>query len=184
MLILYDHVTKKVSNWFKKVAYKLYKKVMEKVHSCNMYAGYRLKNNLKMFLTFIFKALIRHGKKINVVLKKYNATKNEMGHKIIKLLINLALIPPDRIQEGLTYIKKLVQKDFPNNNNWKKFIKYYEDEWIGRVTAGKFSVYKAIHRTNNHAESYHRTLNKDVGAKPGPKKFYGDCNFALINFKQ
>lgn len=89
----------------------------------------------------------------------------------------LALLPADKIIEGYQYIKEVIEKYFPNNGKWKKFCGYYERQWIKKTKVATFSVYKVIDRTNNYLESYHRTLNEILRAKPSLRALLSKYTF-------
>lgn len=98
------------------------------------------------------------------------------GHKIIKFILNLPLLPANKIHEGILVIEELIEKSFPDNERkkktWKKFLNhYFVNEWIEKVTPEVFSVYNMVDRTNNYLESYHRTLNSMIRSKPCPYIF-------------
>ncbi|OXU17062.1 hypothetical protein TSAR_006875, partial [Trichomalopsis sarcophagae] len=83
----------------------------------------------------------------------------------------IPLLPHGKIREAVTLIKTLIEEKFENNalklKKWRKFINvYFEKEWMQKVTAKVFSVYNLVDRTNNHLESYHRTLNFLLRTKP------------------
>lgn len=102
--------------------------------------------------------------------KKNNAKENPRANEIIKKLIVLALLPSDpvkHITEGLQYIRVLADSYFPQNNAWQDYLnRYFQKQWIDITTPKRFSVFKAAERTNNRVESYHRTANYLIPAKP------------------
>ncbi|KAL7294978.1 hypothetical protein TKK_0011688 [Trichogramma kaykai] len=100
-----------------------------------------------------------------------NATQNPKGQEIIKKLIILPLLPPDKIPEGFEIIKNLTKTKFADESKlqkkWSKYLNYYFDkEWMKTVKPKTFSVYNSVDRTNNYLESYHRTLNENIRTKP------------------
>lgn len=46
-----------------------------------------------------------------------------------------------------------------------QWITYIREYWIDRIGPLRFSVYRAVNRTNNFAESGHRTLNECMHGK-------------------
>lgn len=125
-----------------------------------------------------------------------NAEKNPRGHRILKYLIALALLPDHLIETALNYIEELAmdlareqdeeaaQKAAnkgtkpPKKNyvaRWKKMFNYMRREWIKIVKPKNMSVFNVPERTNNVIERYHRDLNDKMGGRPGVKKFIGKC---------
>lgn len=105
-----------------------------------------------------------------------NAKDNPDGQEILTKLRCVSYLPPAKVQEGLTYIKELIEAKFNKNSKtykmWQSYIKsYFEVEWMQKVKPEVFCNYPETDRTNNHLESYHRTINKDIGTKPSVEKF-------------
>lgn len=122
------------------------------------------------FLSHIMtQCIIRNGKSMHVILKTRNSVDNPIGHEIILKIIYLALLPPAKFEAGLHHIKEEIYKNYKNDENWKNFMAYFTKEW----SSEKCCVFEAVDRTNNHCESYHRTLNMDLGKAPILKKFIG-----------
>lgn len=115
--------------------------------------------------------------RIRLAYKFDNKTKNPVGHTLLKKVMALAYLPPDRIPKGLADLKKLVQTQQPDKETqekWKKFWNYYDKEWIKIVKPKNFSVYNALDRTDNKAENYHHWLNEEMRCKPHVPVFIGD----------
>ena len=92
----------------------------------------------------------------------------------------LALLPPDRIYEGLIELIRETMHDYPSGT-FIRFIIYFIREWIIRTGIKKFWVYKLKHRTNNTSEGYHSKLDAFFRKSPAPSKFVGkNNNFNVI----
>ena len=113
-----------------------------------------------------------------MALKKDNATKNEENHCILKKIMNLALIPHWLIRNAFDDIKDEVSQLKMNTdmrNKWELFFEYFENQWMIKTKPEYFSVFDMYDRTNNYLESYHRTLNSILRAKPSTLKFLSKC---------
>ena len=112
-----------------------------------------------LFTCFKMQSLIEKGKKLKIITKKDNAILNPTGNRIIKRLILVALLPHDKVQEGLDYIRQLVNLHFYGDEAWADYLNvYFQNFWINIITPNRFSVNKMKDRTNNFAESYHHEL--------------------------
>lgn len=88
----------------------------------------------------------------------------------------LAYLPPDKIQEGLTFLKTEIDRlvlNWKRLDKWAKMFTYFEKEWMKIVGPKNFTVFNALDRTDNNAESYHRDINRDMGSKPDCPEFVG-----------
>ncbi|XP_050304846.1 uncharacterized protein LOC126742259 [Anthonomus grandis grandis] len=60
-----------------------------------------------------------------------------------------------------------LQHDLDFGAVFRELNEYIRRQWIERVTAQHFSVFRQRHRTNNVMESYHRRLNSKLSRHPG-----------------
>lgn len=95
--------------------------------------------------------------------------------------MNIQLLPHDKIIEGLNVVKeevKLKVHDVKRVAKWDKMFAYVEGEWIRIVKPVNLTLFNALDRTDNNSETYHRDVNRDLGAKPDCPKFMGkNLNF-------
>ncbi|XP_036138837.1 uncharacterized protein LOC118644410 isoform X2 [Monomorium pharaonis] len=81
----------------------------------------------------------------------------ELGWDATKLLIYLALLPKQLIEEGFYIIANII---FDGCINVQPFINYYKDTWLNGFKPGTFCVFRQKHRTNNISERPTRSLNR------------------------
>ncbi|CAG5075357.1 Protein of unknown function, partial [Cotesia congregata] len=90
---------------------------------------------------------------------------------VVKQLIALALLPPNLIKITFENIKRVTMETF--GNHFDGLFGYYERYWLKTVKPEGFSIYNLRDdRTNNHIESYHRTLNMHLRKNPHPNQFF------------
>lgn len=122
-------------------------------------------------------ALVRRAIADGLFYKYENAKKNPDGHYIIHLIINLALLPADRVWEGVeevyATINRLYRHDKVNRNKWLNFMNYFNRQWLKKITPEGFSTFGQIDRTNNYSESHNSVINFEVPKKPPCHKFIG-----------
>ncbi|KAJ8665906.1 hypothetical protein QAD02_007568 [Eretmocerus hayati] len=93
-------------------------------------------------------------------------------HLIIRMVMALALLPPDTIVPTYEAIKRIARKKFGNFFN--EFFKYFDDYWIKRRGVERFCVYEKLDKTNNEQESMHKVLNYLFRHRqPHPWQFVG-----------
>ncbi|CAB0040275.1 unnamed protein product, partial [Trichogramma brassicae] len=83
------------------------------------------------------------------------------------------------IEEGFQIIETFTENKFQGEEKllekWNNFFDhYFTAEWMKKVKPQVFSVFNCVDRTNNYLESYHRTLNQDMRAKPFTSAFIAD----------
>ena len=139
-------------------------------------------------LIFLLQAILRKAKSKDYRLYiKNNIEDNPDGNEIFKKLLILPLLPPNRISEGVTIIKKCINGKFINEpkiqKKWLKFMSiYFEKEWMNKITPAVFSVFMLPDRTNNYLESYHRTLNATIRTKPTCTTFVGKYTIGMDTY--
>lgn len=121
--------------------------------------------------------------KYKLYLKFNNERYNPDGHEVIKKLRVLPLLPEEKSKEGLEVNRELIKQKFDDPDcktkqklfkKWAMFLDdYMTKEWIIKITHVVLSLYNERDRTNNHLESYHRTLNQKLRAKPSCIDFVG-----------
>ena len=101
------------------------------------------------------------------------------NNEILKKILVLPVLPPEKIDEGFDVISNLVEDKFCNDENklktWRTFLLYIQNEWYKKVKPEVVSVFNQVDRTNNYLESYHRTLNDKIRTKPSVHNFI--CKF-------
>lgn len=92
-------------------------------------------------------------------------------------------MPSERIGEALLLIERAaldLGEKVGTRNNWRDFFTYFRKEWMKVVRPENFSIFKALNRTNNVIERYHRDLNEEMGSKPSPKHFIGNNSISSL----
>lgn len=104
---------------------------------------------------------------------RQNKENNPDGHKVAKHLLQIPLLPPKKIREGVDFIKKLINELFNSPEKqkslkaWLKFMNnYFEVQWMKTTTLERFSVYWEVDRTNNYSETNNSVINQDINSKP------------------
>lgn len=133
---------------------------------------YQIRNSRSnnVLTLFFFKAVYRRAKRLGIASEYNNKEKNPIEHLLLKKLMNLSLLPHDKVAEGLEYLKSEVNRlvlDLKRLAKWEKIFQYFDREWMKIVGPKNFSVFNALDRTDNNAESYHRDLNSLLGKNPG-----------------
>lgn len=88
--------------------------------------------------------------------------------------MNVPLLPADKIVEGFECVKAQVNQqvmDPKRIEKWNQIFCYVNREWVRIVKPANLSVFKALDRTDNHSETYHRDVNRDMGMKPNCPTF-------------
>ena len=113
---------------------------------------------------------------------------NELKKKFytnLNKILALPLLPADKIDDGLTDVKKsirIITAPFAKATK-KKFndlLKYIKKYWIGQWKAENFTCHGEINRTNNAIESYHMGLNKLFRKNPSPSLFLRNYVLFLV----
>lgn len=94
--------------------------------------------------------------------KKIGLTKVEQGVKIITLCTQLPLLPPVLIPEAYLAICDMC----PDKPEFHEFQKYFNNQWILKITKDILSCFKEKFRTTNGVEGWHRRINTKIPAKP------------------
>lgn len=76
------------------------------------------------------------------------------GDRITRMYMQLALLPPIMIPEGVLTIHELNS----DSEECTAFRDYFSKQWIGLITTDKFSCYKEIFRMKNPVEGWHGRL--------------------------
>ena len=73
---------------------------------------------------------------------------NSDDREILKKILVLPLLPPEKIQQGLDLIKTLAEEKFANDGNkltkWRKFLLYINNEWMKKVKPQVFCVFNEV----------------------------------------
>lgn len=81
----------------------------------------------------------------------------------------LAFLPSAMIKDAFDFLVEDCRR--AHGAYFDKFIKYYEGEWLKKVTPQGFSIYRLPFATNNFLESYHRIITRKIGKKPTARNF-------------
>lgn len=98
------------------------------------------------------------------------------GKYIVRCLCQIALLPINRIDEGVGVVLKLVNETFAADvkiaNRWKNFIKvYFKKQWGKTVKKEVFCVFNETDRTNNYSETNNHITVTLMSEKPTPFEF-------------
>lgn len=85
--------------------------------------------------------------------------KEEMGWGATKLLISLAFLPANIIEEGYKMVTSII---FQDCEYLQSFFNYYKVTWINGFKPKSFCVYKQLNRTNNISERHNRELGESL----------------------
>eukprot|EP00102_Acyrthosiphon_pisum_P016294 XP_008187200.1 PREDICTED: uncharacterized protein LOC100569497 isoform X3 [Acyrthosiphon pisum] len=80
---------------------------------------------------------------------------NEHGKMCLKMMMVLALLPANEIEDGFQDIKDYA---LVNDVNMARFFTYFSSFWLVQIGPQVFSVYGKPRRTNNNIESFHNKL--------------------------
>ncbi|XP_028175939.1 uncharacterized protein LOC114364133 [Ostrinia furnacalis] len=102
-----------------------------------------------------WKALFKNSTKIGF-------DKIEGGNYVTKLYMQLALLPPILIPEGVLSIQHFANE----SEEFTKFNDYFTKQWLTLITQEIFSCYNQSFRTNNSVEGWHGRLRKRFPLRP------------------
>ncbi len=74
---------------------------------------------------------------------------------LLRSFMALALVPLDMVQEGFELLKKRVQES-SEVDQIKRFLVYFENQWLNHFKPAIWSVCESNWRTNNFAEGEKR----------------------------
>ena len=98
---------------------------------------------------------------------KKTLSKNAEFSKWVYQIMALNHLPADKIEATF---RELCSRQIPLSASAKKakesFQRYWEHFWLNTIGVDRLSVYRAPLRTNNHCESYHSKLSKQIGIRP------------------
>jgi len=77
----------------------------------------------------------------------------------VAMLKALPLLPANRMQEGLDYIRTLATTRGVNTVNFQAVCERIQTHWLNRISPEVISVYRKQTRTNNGLESSFKQLN-------------------------
>lgn len=109
------------------------------------------------YIAFLLQALVKNADKYKIF--KSAKDKEDSGWGAVKLLISLALLPAELIEEGFNIITKVI---FNDCKCFQPFFKYYEHTWLNGFKPESFCVYREVHRTNNISERHNRELKESL----------------------
>lgn len=90
----------------------------------------------------------------------------------------LAFLPSKFIQAAFEDLVEDCRREF--GDYFDDFNKYFEDEWMKKVTPEGFSIYRQTFATNNFLESYHRLITSKIGKKPTASNFLSKKLYLVI----
>lgn len=103
----------------------------------------------------LLQALVHNAEKHGIL----KGEEKVLGWGATKLLIALALLPEEIIEEGFEIISEVIFKDC---KKLKSFFNYYQDTWIKGFKPGAFCVFQQSEKTNNASERHNRELRQDL----------------------
>lgn len=89
--------------------------------------------------------------------KRHGLSKDVRFAHAIKEVSSLALLPNNFVSKGFEHIGKR----FKDSIRWTRFSQYWDKQW----KKANISVFGLIHRTNNFAESFNRSINTLIKRK-------------------
>ena len=116
-------------------------------------------------------------------IKINNKKKNPRKHRIVKKIIALSFLPPDKVKAALNKIEVDAIAELSDYKPLKEFLQYFRTEWIGNVKIENFNYCDMDERTNNVLEAYHKNIGKELGAKPHVLNFLGIKFFSTQSFQ-
>ncbi|KAF7993800.1 hypothetical protein HCN44_011044 [Aphidius gifuensis] len=106
------------------------------------------------------------------LVEKGKAIQNEDGKEIKKrrapreilyVCRNLPLLPANRMNDGITYVHKLISEHIKEWPDLQIFFDYLVKQWGGK--ADILSCFGHRDRSNNHSENFNKTLLDRIGGK-------------------
>lgn len=95
--------------------------------------------------------------------------------RAFEMFTKLCLLPQTSIEQGyqdlLSYIKT-----HRLETAFAPFVKYYQRQWVNRITLKSLSIHGARYTTNNVLENYHGRDNKRMPAHPGIFQFLSELH--------
>ena len=104
----------------------------------------------------------------------------ENGFNAIHRLMALALLPPEKAQSAFNFVKSCCASE--NKKLLEPLFSYFKNQWLEKVGAKNFSVYKKIEKTNNAVEAYHADWRRHVRAKPASSTFIGMRKYLMFQY--
>ncbi|XP_071579336.1 uncharacterized protein [Temnothorax nylanderi] len=83
----------------------------------------------------------------------------ELGWGATKLLISLAFLSEQLVEEGFKIIDTII---FDDCKYLQSFFNYYRDTWLNGFKPGSFCIFQKLHRTNNVSERHNRELRESL----------------------
>lgn len=87
------------------------------------------------------------------------------GNELFNHLLNLPLLPADQIKEMFLQIKHKALA--LNHKGFKRYLNYFENQWIIKEGPEKISVFGRLHRTTSAVEAANRVLGQNLPTKGG-----------------
>ncbi|XP_026828162.1 uncharacterized protein LOC113562581, partial [Ooceraea biroi] len=121
-------------------------------------------------------ALVHNADKFGIL----KGDDKELGWGATKLLVSLAFLPKNLIEEGFQIISKII---FKNYKYLDSFFNYYKETWLNGFKSDSFSVFQQLHKTNNISERHNRELRETLRKHSTIVEFLGiycECPIANI----
>ncbi|XP_051163476.1 uncharacterized protein LOC127283264 [Leptopilina boulardi] len=100
------------------------------------------------------------------------------GYNFLRQLMALPLLPANEVRG--TYVTILNLMPLNIKNQIQSYTKYFQRQWLRKVTPEVFSCFGLERRTNNCLESYHKQLKQKFGIRPKIWHF----TKLLVNFQE
>lgn len=116
--------------------------------------------------TFHFRQAIRRQYQIKVNSKpKKNTHLSRLHSTVLLMVYNLQFLPADKILIGAFYIRQF-QERHRLSRKFAAFNNYFARQWLVKVGADNFSMFKKEHRTNNMCEGFNSKLSRLLPKHP------------------
>lgn len=116
-------------------------------------------------------AFMRKARKIPSLAKKIKK-RNKFPHRHVLIqFMRLSLLPENRVKNGIKALISNINNNVQLAEDFKPFIKYFQDTWIKRYSIKDWNVSSCRHRTNNVVEGYNSKVKKWIPLNPSPWDF-------------
>lgn len=137
----------------------------------------QLKISRLLILFIKSQQLVAFAKEVGLISSLASTEMNSESREVMKNLINVGLMPVEKIKEAVAEIIKLIEIKFINETKlktrWTNFMNaYFVPVWMKGITPEVFSVYGSVDRTNDFIkknEDYYKSI---VGMKTAYHPFF------------
>ncbi|XP_071653940.1 uncharacterized protein [Temnothorax longispinosus] len=118
---------------------------------------------------FHYSQALVHNADKHKILNPFQRPK-KIGLGATKLLISLAFLPEQLVEEGFKIIDTII---FDDCKYLQSFFNYYRDTWLNGFKPSLFCIFKKLHRTNNVSERHNRKLRESLNKHSRCVEFLG-----------